>query len=236
MSNPRSSYSIRKNRELNNIDQTYNTSDLKDMIIKPIKIEKVNINIQNLVKTKELDSSKDLEESIKKRTNMPYKGIIKNFDYNKQIKNSNDLVVHKVTNDDKDSIVFENTVNKYTCTITEQNKEIKDVYSVDKKNEHLKQFEYQHKYKYASKLDDNESADLRTDRVDFYKKEQHKMEDNKKKVDDILTNLIDSGALSENLDTINYDKIDAKELEEKLKQEFGEKEFERMFNEIKNQQ
>ena len=60
------------------------------------------------------------------------------------------------------------------------------------------------------------------------------MEDSKKKIDDILINLIDSGVLSENLENINYDKIDVDELEKTLIKEFGEEEFSKLMKEIKN--
>ena len=109
--------------------------------------------------------------------------------------------------------------------------EIKDTYSVAKQTTHKKEFEYQHKYKYRSKLESNDESDLRTDRIEFYKKEQNKLDDSKKKIDDILLNLIDSGVLSENLDSINYDKINAKELESTLKNIFGEEEFNKLIKE-----
>jgi hypothetical protein len=60
------------------------------------------------------------------------------------------------------------------------------------------------------------------------------MEHSKKKIDDILINLIDTGVLSENLSTINYDKIDVDELEKILKKEFGEEEFLKLLGEINN--
>ena len=59
------------------------------------------------------------------------------------------------------------------------------------------------------------------------------VEENKKKIDDILIGLIESGVLSEDLDKINYDKIDVNELEEKLKKEFGEEEFKKLMNDLK---
>jgi len=80
-------------------------------------------------------------------------------------------------------------------------------------------------------LESNDESDLRTDRIEFYKKEQNKLDDSKKKIDDILLNLIDSGVLSENLDSINYDKINAKELESTLKNIFGEEEFNKLIKE-----
>jgi hypothetical protein len=222
---------MKKIQKFNKIDQTYDKDNLKQLIIKPIKIEKPNQNIASIANVREVESKKELDECIKKRTNQPYKGIIKNFNYNKEFKKQDDLIVHKVT--DKDKLGFKEEVDKYNTEILTQNSEIKDAYSKDKKNEHKKQFEYQHKYKYRNKLDTTSEPDLRVDRIEFYKKEQQKLEDSKKKIDDILGNLIDSGVLSENLDSINYDKINVDELEQTLINQFGKEEFSKLLQELK---
>ena len=232
MSYSREEYNLRKIQKFNKIDQSYDTDSLKQMIIKPEKIEKPNINIENLVKNRETDGKKELDECIKKRTNLPYKGIIKNFNYNRKFDKSEDLIVHKVTAEDK--LHFNEEIENYNDKIKKQNKEIGDTYSKDKEDQNKKNFEYQHKYKYRGKIDNDSDVDLRTDRIEFYKKEQQKMEDSKKKIDDILVNLIDSGVLSENLENINYDKIDVDELEKTLIKEFGEEEFTKLMKEIKN--
>lgn len=232
MANSRESYNLKKIQKFNKIDQNYDKDSLKQMIIKPQKIEKPNLNIENLVKNRETEGKKELDECVKKRTNLPYKGIIKNFNYDKKFEKAEDLVVHKVTQEDK--LNFDKDVENYNDRIKTQNKEINNTYSKDKQDDHKKEFEYQHKYKYRAKLENDTETDLRTDRIEFYKKEQEKMEDSKKKIDDILINLIDSGILSENLETINYDKIDVDELEKTLIKEFGEEEFSKLLKEIKN--
>ena len=80
-------------------------------------------------------------------------------------------------------------------------------------------FEYQHKYKYRTKLDGGngdggEESDVRIDRIEYYKKEQLKVEESKKKMDDILMNLINKNAISENLDNFDMNKIDIKDINE----------------------
>lgn len=231
--NARDAYNMKKIKKFNNVDQIHNKDDLKNLIIKPEQIVKPNINIKALVDSRQLENNKELEESAKKRVNNPYKGIIKDFNYEKKIKEQKDLVVHKVTEDDKDKKFFDNKMGDYKTTIKTQNEEIKDIYSIDKKTQHKKDFEYQHKYKYRTKLESNDDADLRVDRIEYYKKEQQKMEDSKKKIDNILLDLIDSGILSESLDSINYDKIDTEKLEETLKKTFGEEEFKKLMKELK---
>jgi hypothetical protein len=231
----RESYNLKKIQKFNNIDQSHNMDQLKDVIIKSEKIQKPNININNLVKSKEEENNKVLNESIKKRTNQPYKGIIKNFDYSKiREKHEEDLVVHKITDIDKDKLVFDSKLNNYNNTIKNQNTELKQIYSGDKYTINKKDFDYQHKYKYRSKIDndDNNDTDLRIDRIEYYKKEQQKNEGNKKKIDDILLSLIDSGILSDDMSNINYDKIDVNALEDTLKKEFGEAEFNKLLKEL----
>ncbi len=230
--NPRDAYNMKKIKKLNSVDQVYNKDDLKNLIIRPEKIEKPNINIGNLIESRKVDNVKDLEESTKKRVNNPYKGIIKDFNYQKEIKKQKDLVVHTVTEADKDKVVFDDKMGKFQTTIKTQNDEIKDIYSIDKQTKHKKDFEYQHKYKYRSKLDNVDESDLRVDRIEYYKKEQQKLEDSKKKIDNILLDLIDSGILSENLDSVDLDKIDTDKLEETLKNTLGEDEYAKLIKEL----
>lgn len=231
-SNVRNSYNMKKIKKFNNIDQMYNHDELKNLIIKPQKIEKPNINIQSLVSNRDDINKKDLEESRKKRVNVPYKGIIKDCDYTKiREKHEEDLLVHKVSTEDKDKKIFDDKLNVFEKKIEEQNKDIKNTYSLDKKNEHKKEFDYQHKYKYRSKIDSNDD-DVRVDRIEYYKKEQNKLEESKKKIDDVLLSLIDSGILSENLESINYEMVDPAELELKLKNAFGEEELKKLLEEL----
>jgi len=231
-------YNIKKIERQNRLDQSNlssNIDTLKNLIIKPEIIDKKNnIDFTKILPITQKKFDNEVSEAFKKRTNLPYKGIIKDFDYTKiREKHSEDLIVHKVSN--KDKLHFNDDKNKYEKTISKQNEDLNKTYAKDKINEHKKQFEYQHKYKYRNKLDSNSSNsnnDIRTDRIEFYKKEQQKNDDAKRKIDDILLNLIDSGVISENLDSINYDKIDINELEKKLKQEFGEDEFNKLMNDI----
>lgn len=232
-SNIKSSYNLRKIKKFNGVDQMYNNDDLKNIILKPQKIEKPNINIRSLIQDRKNVNNNDLEESLKKRKNEPYKGIIKNFDYSKiREKHEEDLIVHKVNEADKDKKIFDDNMCLFKSKVKKQNKDIEDVYSIDKKTEHKKEFDYQLKYKYRTKIDTNGDEDLRIDRIEFYKKEQSKIEENKKKIDDILLSLIDSGILSDNLESIDYNKVDTNDLENKLKNVFGEDEFNKILNEL----
>ena len=226
---------MRKMKKFNNIDQMYNQTDLKNLILKTQKIEKPNINLDSLINNKKQTNTNDLKESMIKRTNEPYKGIIKNFDYSKiREKHEEDLIIHKVNEQDKNMEIFESDMSNFHNKIEKHNIDIKDTYSIDNKTEHKKEFDYQLKYKYRTKIDSgNDDDDLRIDRIEFYKKEQSKIEENKKKIDDILLNLIDSGILSENLESINYDKLNTTDFENQLKNVFGEDELNKILNDLK---
>jgi len=229
----REAYNMKKIKKFNSIDQVHNTEDLKNIILKPEKLEKTNIDIKALANNREKDNLVELKQSEQKLINNPYKGIIKDFNYDKQLKKQEDLIVHKVTAQDKNMKEFDEKMGNFKTEIGTQNDNIKDTYSLDKKIQHKKDFEYQHKYKYRTKLEtNNEESDLRVDRIEFYKKEQHKLENNKKKIDNILLDLIDSGILSDNLDSINFDKIDADKLAETLKNTFGEEEYKKLIKEL----
>lgn len=229
----REAYNMKKIKKFNSIDQIHNTEDLKNIILKPEKLEKTNIDIKALANNREKANLAELKQSEQKRVNNPYKGIIKDFNYDKKLKKQEDLIVHKVTEQDKNMKEFDEKMGNFKTEIVTQNDNIKDTYSLDKKIQHKKDFEYQHKYKYRTKLEtNNEESDLRVDRIEFYKKEQHKLENNKKKIDNILLDLIDSGVLSDNLDSINFDKIDADKLAETLKNTFGEEEYKKLIKEL----
>ena len=232
-SNIRDSYNIKKIRKFNNIDKNYNDEDLKNLIIKPEKLEKPNINVSKLLDEKINQTDYDLKDSIKKRTNKTYKGIIKDkdFDFSKNIKQSDDLVIYKVNTNDKNQKVFDEKMGVFKTEIDDQNVHINNVYSLDNKNTHKKEFEYQHRYKYRSKINTDDS-DLRIDRIEYYKNEQNKIDNSKKKIDNILLNLIDSGILSENMDSIDYDKINTDDLEKTLKNVFGNDEFKKIMDEL----
>jgi hypothetical protein len=79
-----------------------NNDDLKNAIIKPIKIEKSDEG-EILSKFREVATTLETELNTmwSKRTNQPYKNILKNEDYTKNFNKKEDLIVHRVTDIDK---------------------------------------------------------------------------------------------------------------------------------------
>ena len=97
----REAYNMKKIKKFNSIDQIHNTEDLKNIILKPEKIEKSNIDIKALANNRLQANLVELKQSEQKRVNNPYKGIIKDFNYDKKLKKTEDLIIHKVTQNDK---------------------------------------------------------------------------------------------------------------------------------------
>jgi len=227
-------------------------NQLTDIIISPITINKTN--------KKELDDiyndivpvqKKILEEWWNTRTNQPYKNIIKkdlfHKDYKKyyrddifntNIKDKKELLVHKVTTADADSLLLEAEFDLLSDIIEKHNDELKTIYSTSKKNQYKKEFEYVQNYRYRLEYNPKNSEELK----DYYKKEQKKINKEKKMIDDIISTLIENDELTKDeIDKLNkeintFDKTNKKSskidnLEEELRKELGD-DFEDIINNI----
>ena len=230
-------YINKKITSLDNIDKQNENSVLIDKIIKPIREEKVSLQyLKKSIEMKKKELEDNEKEGLKTRKNFPYKGIIKNFDYNKIIKNEKDLIVFHPKDENKET--FKEDIKIYKDEIKKQNIENKNVYSDDKKTDYNKKFEYVQKYKYKSNLSNSENSgeiegdSLRSDRIEFYKKEQSKIDKNNSIINDIFVDLINKGVLTDNLDNINMDNFDVDDIEQKLIKEFGKEEYDRLMKEI----
>jgi len=188
--------------KLNEIDLTMDKEKIKESIIRPIKLEKSKQDrIELEKKWKETETNyhdktgKDYGPEIKqywsKRTNQPYKNILKNEDYSKKISSDKDLIVHRVTNKDKEGV--EEGFTEFKGKLETHDNELKVIYSTSKKNEHKKKFEYNHVYKYRVQHEGKDHEDLKEDRIKYYKDQQKKEEVGKKKLDVLLETLVSDG-------------------------------------------
>lgn len=174
-----------------------NPDQLRDAIIRPIKVEKSDKH-EIVTKFSNLDKNfvKELSDLWSKRTNQPYKNILKNEDYKKDFKKKEDLIVHRVTKADRDEVKLKQDINKYSKDLETQNKELKIIYSQTNETEHKKKFEYNNKYKYRVKYDPKDYNELKEENLDYYKQEQMRLEKDKKKVDDVIENLLNTDLLT----------------------------------------
>jgi hypothetical protein len=228
----KSKHELNKIISFNNIDKKFNLDELKEKIIKTEKVDKSfkDKEFKQQITNKQKLLEDDYKMALNNRKNNPYKCIIKKFDYTKKIEDEQDLIVFKPKNEDKEGFI--NDYKSKTQIKKIQDDEIKNIYTEDKKDEHIKKFEYKQKYKYNLSIDNPESPtnDIRKDRINFYKKEQSKESNNS--INDIFDDLIKKGALSENLEEIDYNKLDVDDLEQRLIKEFGKEKYEEMMKNL----
>jgi hypothetical protein len=207
---------IRQIEKINEIETKMDKEKIKESIIRPIKIEKSKDEKRKLehkwkdAEKNYLDNSgkeygPEIKQYWKNRTNQPYKNILKNENYSKNFKSKDDLIVHKVTNKDKEGVEegYVNLQNK----IETHDKELKVIYSTNNKNEHKKKFDYNHVYKYRVQYDPKSHDKLKDDKIKYYKELQKKEEEGKQKMDAILETLVSDGIFDKDeINSININK------------------------------
>lgn len=210
-------YEITKIQNFNKIDQKNSNAgfnvqdDLKNFILN-IKQDTTKINLKTELHNCEETRKKDLIHSINNRTNKPYKGITF-YDCDKKIENKEDLIIQKVSTIEKRREVLDKDIEYYQQNIQQQNKEFNIKYSKQDEFKHKIEFDKKNKYTFRTKTDKNDDKELRIDRIECYKHAQQKIENEKKRIDDILLFLIEEGVVSENLDKIDYSKINNQKIE-----------------------
>lgn len=234
---------MEKLNELEKMDE----KDLKDQIIKPEKIQKKKEDkeeleagftvLEGVYKTED-SFKKGASKYWKERTNQPYKNIIKDEKYYKQfltedkrkkLDNRDELIVHKVTDVDKDKDRLEKEYVEKDKEIVEHDGELKVIYATSKEAEHKQKFDYNHVYKFRVKYDPSDHSNLKKSKIDLYKKEQKKIEKDKKNMIDIIDSLINDDLLSpdqlkklgitNDKDTVE---VDMNVLEKELKEQLGD--------------
>ncbi len=215
---------------------------ITDLIICPIVINKTKKDeltdaLNEIVPQYNSKNNKVLQEWWDSRTNQPYKNIIKKDLFNKDfkkyykedifntnVKDKKDLLIHKITDADSDQILLESEFELLSGIIEKHNDELKVIYSSSKKNKYKKEFEYVQNYRYRLEYNPKDSEELK----EFYKKEQRKINKEKKMIDDVISNLIENDQLTaEELEKINSEiklskpsKIE--NLEDEIRKELGD--------------
>ena len=227
-------YQNKKMNTIHNTNKRYSTEDIYNKIIPKQSDNKyTEKQFKDLYKQKTELLKQNQFEAEKKRKNNPYKCIITEFNYSKQINNNKDLIVFRPEDENKED--FDKDLKNYTKTIKNQDSENKNIYSEDNKFNYIKNFEYVQKYKYKSNIDDNieEAGDnLRKDRIEHYNKKKIEDDKNATVINDIFSDLISNNIMTEDMENIDLDKLDADDLEQKLIQQFGKDEYEKMINDI----
>jgi hypothetical protein len=207
---------LKEIEKINNIDNLIAKDKLNEIIIRPIKIEKNNDSKELLRATNEKKRGMEGERQKywKSRTNNPYKEILRKVnvlndsDYREltsdERKQKDKLMIHRVTDEDKIGLMED--LEKALAGLEKHENELKIIYSLDNRSEHKKKFEYNHKIKFRIAFDPTDAKDLKKDQMEYYKREQKKLEKNKKTIESIIESALLTGLLSEDeIKQIEYD-------------------------------
>jgi hypothetical protein len=207
---------IQNNQLLNQRQQTQNQctqqyTQQRDINVDPKNLHKVILQQKPCDKKMDvtymnkiydtLNNSQQTQRQIywNNRTNQPYKNILPESEFKKEFKTKEDLVVYKINPSDKNKELIEKDLAKATSDITTHNRELRNKFSVDKKAEFKKEFEYNTVEKYTIKYNQENYKDMKMNVIDYFKKEQQELEKNKKNIDDIIEKVIANDMIDENI-------------------------------------
>lgn len=221
---------------------------LSELVICPITINKTSANeLDNDLSIRQPEyatqNNKYLEEIWKSRTNQPYKNIIKkdlftkdfkkyykNEIFNTDVKKKDELIVHNITDLDSDSLLLEAEFELLSDILEKHNKELKVIYSSSKEALYKKEFEYVQNYRYRLEYNPKNSEELK----DFYKKEQKKINKEKRMIDEMIDILVENddltkdeidklnSTLNSTLSTNKSSSTDIENIEDELRRELGD--------------
>lgn len=243
-------------------DLRLSKDQLVKYVIDPLKVEKMEkkdldnkyINLLSTYadKKKIPQYMKDLWEG---RQNTPYKNILKDEKYRKEFKKKEDLIVHKVTQLDKDIIIMDNRLKNCGKDREKHKKELKMIYTASRKKKFSEKFEYINKFQHKIQYDPKNYNDLKLK----YVAEQKKLNKEGKRIDEMIEMLIATNQLSgdelkevtELQRSSKYDYVDdhkmekifakgeidlekklEKELEKEIKKQVGNDAFKEIMKEI----
>lgn len=174
-------------------DLNLSKEQITEYVIAPIKVAKSNSSeIQKLFDEQTNMITQDFIQTNwwNTRTNAPYKTILKNEKCDRDFKSKEDLIVHKVSNLDKIGLMDD--YKKLVNMIEKHNSDLKVIYSASNENEYKKKFKHVNKYKYKMKYDPKNYNDLKN----YYKNEQKKYESDQKRIDELITRIMDNDDIS----------------------------------------
>lgn len=173
--------------------QKIDPSKIKERILDqrhtdPKMAPNVMTKMYDMMKQKLPEERKKLWET---RTDQPYKNILPPSEVKKKYEKAEDLIVYRVSPSDRNKEELSKKCDELKDKIYGQNEELKKIYSNEKKEEHTKEFEYNHITKYGVKYDPSEFNEMKDDVINYYKKEQQESEKEKKCVHDIYDEMGD---------------------------------------------
>lgn len=176
------------NRLLQEFQQKTSAKNIYDLVICPIDVTKPKKEeFDNEYKKKEDEyTSSNIQELWKQRTNQPYKNILKDENYNKQINNQQDLIVYKVSQKDRNEEMLEKEYNKLKSIIETHNNDLKILYSASEITKLKQEFEFVNKHKHKIAYDPKDFSALK----EYYEKEQKKIDNETKRLDNLINMIV----------------------------------------------
>lgn len=192
---------LKQTQNMKRLEKTVELSEdeIRNALIKPLDLKhEKKIDVEGKWKKIESGYKADkknelLQKYWKDRNNIPYKKIMKQLDKKdyEKIKKKEDLIIHKVTASDKYGV--EDDYIDLIDNLEEHDDELKMIYSTSEQAKYLKKFDIEHKQKYRVKFKTSDHGILKNNRMEYYTKEQKKLEKGKNKKDSILNQLMNSG-------------------------------------------
>src|ERR1700733_7081641 len=130
-----------------------------------------------------------------------------------------DLLVHQVTEKDRDKNVFEKEVEMKKKEKKEINQELEIEFHIDNYAKHKAKFEYKESFIRNLAYEANGFDENKQDYIEFYRKHQKEAEEGKQWCDEILRNIVDTGLIKPEELPSNVDDIESQEIDNNSKSE-----------------
>lgn len=175
-----------------NISKDVIKNSLLNNLSNNISNEQVKQKYSNIARDYESDNSykTKMQKLWNKRTNQGYKHIIKNKKHLRDnYDNPEDLVVHRVCDEDRRDDILLQDYNKHMDNIEKYNEELKVIYSANNENEHFRKFEYSNIYKNNIDSKSNDHNQLKKIKIRNEKRDQQQRKKDKEEKEEIMKTL-----------------------------------------------
>lgn len=168
-----------------------------EQILKPVEITNVRNNTDVKFNYDARKKLRDQNEKIE-YTDTMYKAIIKQ-PLNKPLTEieADDLIVHRVSDVDKDIRIFTRDLENKKRSIQSENDALRIEYCEENYSKHKKAFEYNESFITNMAYEENLFDDNKKDCIEFYQKKQREQEEGKRACDQVLRDLMNRGLISE---------------------------------------
>lgn len=173
------------------------TENIIEKILTPVKVKNDALDDVALSYEAKMKLREQQEKTIE-YIDTPYKAIIKQA-FNKPLDKikQQDLIVHKVTEADKETERFNKDLKTKELTRNNEDTALEIEFSPSNYNKHKKVFEYNESFITNMAYEENLFDDNKRDCIAFYQEKQKELEKGKAMCDEVLRSLMDRGVISQ---------------------------------------